>query len=165
MIKLIVAIGKNNELGKNGGLIWHLPNDLKFFKETTMGCPVAMGSVTFNSLPKCLPGRKHIVLSYPDEMFNKPLYEIETINDKEQFILKCKGIAKNQDIFIIGGASIYSMFIDIVDEMYITEIDAEDPEADVYFPKFFKDDWIRERIAKNSDGDIHYEHVKYIRKK
>lgn len=158
-LSLIAAIGKNNELGKNNDLIWHLPNDLKFFKETTTGKTVVMGENTFKSLPKMLPNRKHIVLSI-DENFNHENVEIfRSIND---FLKKYKDCT--DEIFIIGGASIYKQFIDLVDTMYLTEIDAECNDASVYFPKFDKLMWNREELLKNSDNGINYVHVKYTRK-
>ena len=71
---------------------------------------------------------------------------------------------QDKEIFIIGGASLYKIFIDKVDTMYLTEIDASDDKADVYFPKFNKDDWNREVLKENSDNDIKYKHVRYRRK-
>ncbi len=156
MIALIAAIGKNNELGKNNNLIWHLPNDLKFFKEVTMGKNVVMGFNTYNSLPRKLVGRTMIVLTS------------KNINDKEIIVYndlnKLLEDYENKEIFIIGGASLYKIFIDKVDTMYLTEIDASDDKADVYFPKFNKDDWNREVLKENSDNGINYKHILYRRK-
>ena len=156
MIALIAAIGKNNELGKNNNLIWHLPNDLKFFKEVTMGKNVVMGFNTYKSLPRKLVGRTMIVLTS------------KNINDKEIIVYndlnKLLENYKNKEIFIIGGASLYKIFIDKVDTMYLTEIDASDDKADVYFPKFNKDDWNREVLKENSDNGINYKHILYRRK-
>lgn len=156
MIALIAAIGKNNELGKNNDLIWHLPNDLKFFKEVTMGKNVVMGLNTYKSLPRKLNGRNMIVLS--DVEFKEE--GIIVYNDLKKLLEDYK----NEDIYIIGGASLYKLFIDKVDTMYLTEIDASDDKADVYFPKFNKDDWNREVLKENSDNDIKYKHVRYRRK-
>ena len=156
MIALIAAIGKNNELGKNNNLIWHLPNDLKFFKEVTMGKNVVMGFNTYNSLPRKLVGRTMIVLTS------------KNINDKEIIVYndlnKLLEDYKNKEIFIIGGASIYKAFIDKVDTMYLTEIDASDDKADVYFPRFNKSEWNYELLNENSDNNIKYRHVRYRRK-
>lgn len=156
MIALIAAIGKNNELGKNNDLIWHLPNDLKFFKEVTMGKNVVMGLNTYKSLPRKLNGRNMIVLS--DVEFKEE--GIIVYNDLKKLLEDYK----NEDIYIIGGASLYKIFIDKVDTMYLTEINASDDKADVYFPKFNKDDWNREVLKENSDNDIKYKHVRYRRK-
>lgn len=156
MIVLIAAIGKNNELGKNNDLIWRLPNDLKFFKEITMGKTVVMGFNTYKSLPKKLVGRTMIVLT------SKNINEEDIIIYHD--INKLLSDYKNKEIFIIGGASIYKAFIDKVDTMYLTEIDASDDKADVYFPSFNKSEWNYELLNKNSDNNIKYRHVRYRRK-
>ncbi|MBR5227609.1 MAG: dihydrofolate reductase [Clostridia bacterium] len=159
MIKIIAAIGKNRELGKNNDLIWHLPGDLKFFKEQTLGSVVAMGKNTFNSLPKKLPDRKHIVLA-DDDIFNKDVEDVIVMHDKLEFIKLCNLEAEKADIFIIGGASIYNMFIGLADELYLTEIEAEAP-ADVYFPEFDKNNWKKEVLSSHEYDGIKYSHVKY----
>lgn len=158
-INIIAAIGKNNELGKNNDLIWKFKGDMKFFRETTMGHPVVMGKNTFDSLPKVLPGRKNIVLC-PDEMENN---EIEIYKSIRDFLIKYKEY--DGDVFIIGGASIYRQFIDLAVKMYLTEIDASDKDADVYFPKFNKEDWDREELLEREENSLNYKHVLYKRKK
>ncbi|MEG1989902.1 MAG: dihydrofolate reductase [Clostridia bacterium] len=163
MITIIAAIGRNNELGKNNDLIWNLPNDLKFFKQQTLNSIVAMGKNTLESLPKLLPNRKHIILSL-DNNFNKDILNSEVYQDKDQFINRCKKLSNDNNLYIIGGASIYSMFINIADCLVLTEIDAEDKEATVYFPQFNKNDYNMEYLSENSDGDIKYKHIKYIKK-
>ena len=157
MISIIAAIGKNNELGKNNNLIWHLPNDLKFFKETTMGKPILMGRKTLNSLPKLLPGRTHLVLSTSNLNIDGVI-QFTNIEDALDYI-------KNIDeVFIIGGASIYKEFLSYADKLYLTEIDAVS-EADVYFPTFDKTKYKRSVIKTNEDNGIKYEHVLYERLK
>lgn len=156
MIELIAAIGKNNELGKNNDLIWRLLNDLKFFKEITMGKTVVMGFNTYKSLPKKLVGRTMIVLT------SKNINEEDIIIYHD--INKLLSDYKDKEIFIIGGASIYKAFIDKVDTMYLTEIDASDDKADVYFPSFNKSEWNYELLNENSDNNIKYRHVRYKRK-
>lgn len=163
MIGMIAAIGKNRELGKNGDLIWNLPNDLKFFKEVTTGKTVIMGKNTFNSLPKLLPKRKHIILS-DDNDFNKDVTECKVFYNKDEIISYAKELSKAEDVYIIGGASMYAMFVGICDHMYLTEIAAEDKNADVYFPNFDKTKWEKEIVGKNSDNNICYNHVKYTRR-
>lgn len=159
MFSIIAAIGKNNELGYKGDLIWHLPNDLKFFKKTTTGKTIVMGENTFKSLGRILPNRHHIVLS---ENNNFP-EEVEVFANLDDFLNKYKSI--DDEIFIIGGAMVYGEFIDICDKMYLTEIDDEFKEATVYFPKFNKKNWTKEILYKNSDDGIKYKHVLYKRKK
>lgn len=162
MITIIAAIGRNNELGKNNDLIWKLPSDLKFFKNETLGCTVAMGKNTFESLPKLLPNRKHIILSL-DNKFNKAIDDSEVYHDKDSFINYCSKLSKNENIYIIGGASVYNMFINIADILVLTEIDAEDDKADTYFPEFDKSNYKCEYLGKNCDEGISFKHMKYIK--
>jgi len=163
MIKIIAAVGKNLELGKDGDLIWRLPNDLKFFKEQTTGCPVVMGRNTFNSLPKQLPNREHHVLTDCIK-FNKALENGWVYFDFSELLKAVKKIAQEKDVYIIGGASVYSQFLKYADELILTEIDAEDVTADVYFPAFNRKLYTRTIIGENTDGGIKYKHVKYTKK-
>lgn len=158
-LSLIVAIGKNNEIGKDNKLLWHIPNDLKFFKEVTNGKTIVMGGNTFYSLPKVLPNRHHIVLTQDDYNFPD---EVETFYDFDDMMNSLK--ERNEEMFIIGGAMLYNSCINYVDKMYITELDKEYPEADRYFPKFNKNDWNSEVIKEDSYEDINYKHVLYKRK-
>ena len=158
-INIIAAIGKNNELGKNNDLVWRLKGDMKFFRDTTIGHSIVMGRKTFESLPKILPGRKHIVIS-TSEIKND---EIELYKRIRDFLIKYQNV--DEDVFIIGGASIYQQFVDLATKMYLTEIDASDEYADVYFPEFNKEDWDREELASNQENSINYKHVLYKKKK
>ena len=155
---IIAAIGKNNELGKDNDLIWHLKEDMKFFKETTMGHPVVMGRKTFESLPKVLPGRTNIVLSrsnnFPEEVL--VFKNIDELNDYYK--------NNNEEIFIIGGASIYNKFINLSDKLYLTLIDDECKDADTYFPSFDENDYYKEILSEVHEEDICYKHVLYKRK-
>ena len=157
-INLIAAIGKNYELGMNNDLIWRIKEDLQFFKQTTVGHPVVMGRKTFESLPKILPGRKNIVISTRDIKNN----EIEVYKSIRDFLIKYQN--SNEDIFIIGGASIYNSFVELASNMYLTEIEAEEKNADVYFPKFNINEWNKEIISKHEENNIKYNHVLYKRK-
>lgn len=157
-ISLIAAIGKNNELGKNGDLVWKLHEDMNFFKNTTMGHPIVMGRKTFESLPKVLPGRKNIVIS-TSEIENN---EIEIYKSIKDFLINYKNY--NNDIFIIGGSSMYNQFISFATKMYLTEIDEMDDKADVYFPKFDLNEWNREILSEKEEDLIKYKHVLYKRK-
>lgn len=160
MITIIATIGKNRELGKNNNLLWNLPLDLKFFKDQTLGSKIAMGKNTFNSLPKLLPGRKHIVLSQ-NIGFNKDVSDVIIYNNKDKFIDYFK--SQDENIFIIGGASIYTIFLDLADTLILTEVDAYYKEADVYFPEFNKEKYTRKVIGTNSENGVSYEHVKYFK--
>ena len=162
---IIAAIGKNPELGKKGGLVFNIPGDLKFFKQTTIGYPVVMGRTTFLSLPRLLPGRKHYVLS-PDEEPTFP-EEVTVLHDLNQFIKDHQN--DSQEFFIIGGGSIYQQFLPHCDKIYLTEVDGEDAEADVYFPDFDKSKYTVTKLDQNSDiiedkegiHDLNYIHNLY----
>jgi dihydrofolate reductase len=156
-ITIIAAIGKNRELGKDNDLIWHLPNDLKFSKEVTTDHTIIMGRNTFDSLPKMLLNRKHIVLTSREGLPK----EVEVYKELKQILDKYKDI--KEEIFIIGGASIYEQFLDYSDKLYLTEIDAEE-EASVYFPNFKRENYERQILKENQDNGISYKHVLYIKK-
>lgn len=156
---LIGAIGKNNELGKNNKLIWYIPDDLKFFKDTTINHTIVMGYNTFMSLPKLLVKRRHIVLTHRDIDFPEGVIKF---NNKESVLEYAK--STKDEIFIIGGASIYKEFINDSDKMILTEIDASDKYADVYFPKFNKEDWNSKIIKDGVYKTLKYKHVEYKRK-
>lgn len=158
MFSMIAAVGKNLELGKNGGLIWKLPNDLKFFKEHTSGKKVFMGKRTFESLPKKLPNREHFVLT--DE--NIDADGINLVWDLNKYVEE--NVDSEEEIFVIGGGMVYKEMLPFSKRLLLTEVDAEDDSADTYFPNFNKEEWIRNVLSENSDGDIKYSHVEYIRK-
>ncbi|WP_454970287.1 dihydrofolate reductase [Eubacterium sp.] len=155
-ISMIAAVGKNLELGKNNDLIWHFKEDMKFFKETTMGHPVIMGRKTFESLPKALPGRKNIVIS------TNPEYKAdgaEVVASVEEAIKLAE--AENTEAFVIGGGRIYTEFLPYADNLYLTEIDAECPDADTYFPEFNKSDYIKEIVNFYDVNGTEFYHVIY----
>lgn len=183
MFYLIAAAGKNRELGKKGGLVWHLPGDLKYFKEVTTGYPVFMGENTFRSLPKMLPGREHFVLSknQPDQMSTDTLKdahpilwsaengrvslspnEIFIVNDLDAFIAAHEN--SPEVVFVIGGASVYAQMLPHCKKLYLTEVNAESDEADVFFPEFDKNDYIKEVVGKGEDNGVKYTFVTYEKK-
>ncbi|MEE3342651.1 MAG: dihydrofolate reductase [Bacilli bacterium] len=159
MISIIAAIGKNNELGVNNNLIWHIPEDLKYFKETTMNKTIVMGYKTYNSLPGLLPGRKHVVLTH-HIIDNK---DVVVFDDLERLIKYLNNIS--EEVFIIGGASLYKEFIDEASRLYLTEIDEEYKDADVYFPIFNKDNYKRKVLRKSKYKDLNYNFVIYDKEK
>ena len=154
---IIAAVGKNNELGKDNELIWHLPGDLKFFREKTIGKNIVMGRKTFESLPKILPNRHHIVITRGN--IDNP--EVEVYHSIDDFL---KNYNFNEETYVIGGASIYSSLIDYADLMYLTEIDGVCPSADVYFPNFDRELWHSEVIGTNMENGVSYKHVLYRRR-
>ena len=154
MISMIASVGKNMELGKNNNLIWHFKEDMKFFKETTMGHKVIMGRKTYESLPGNLPGREMVVIS------TKTVDgDVTVLNDINSIVDKYKN--SQEEIFIIGGASIYKEFLPYASKIYLTEICAEDLAADTFFPSFKKDDWNKEIISENVENNIQFKMCLY----
>jgi dihydrofolate reductase len=143
---MIAAIGNNYELGKNNQLLCHLPADLKRFKEITSGYPVIMGDKTWESLPiKPLPKRRNIVITLNKNAIYTDCEIVHTIDDAIELV-------KNEEkAFIIGGATIYKLFINKIDTLYLTRIDA-DFEADVFFPTLDFTQWqMLEEVVHKKD--------------
>ena len=153
-VSMIAAVGKNHELGKNNNLIWHFKEDMKFFKDTTIGHTVVMGRKTFESLPKALPGRKNIVISSNAEYQAQGATVVTSVEEALQ-------IADNEEIFVIGGGKIYAEFLPYADKLYLTEIDAECEDADTYFPQFNKSEYIKEIINYYDIDGVEFYHVVY----
>ena len=147
MFSIIAAVGKNRELGKKGDLIFHLRDDMKFFRETTSGHKIVMGRKTWESLPGKLPNRTNIVISSRD--FDGP---DEIAHNLAEFIAKNKDT--DEEIFVIGGGKIYAEFLPYASKIYLTEVDSEDSEADTYFPEFDKTKFECKIIKKGSEDDL-----------
>lgn len=142
MFSIIVAIGNNNEIGKNNKLLWHIPEDLKKFKEITQGKTVVMGRNTFESIGKPLPNRHNIVLSKNSKLFSNNCNEkLEIYDDFSKIVKKYRN--SDEEVFIIGGVQIYKKALEsgIVEKLYISHIDFFDNEADIYFPKIDYNAW------------------------
>lgn len=156
-ISIIAAVGRNLELGRGNDLIWHFKEDMKFFKETTMGSSVIMGRKTFESLPKALPGRKNIVITNNNSYSAEGAVTVHSVDEA----LKS---ADSQEVFVIGGGKIYELLLPVADKLYLTEIEAECPDADTYFPSFNKEEYTREVIASYQADGISFSHICYTRK-
>ena len=158
MISIIAAVAKNRAIGYKNKLIYWLPNDLKRFKALTTGHTIIMGRNTFLSLPKgALPNRRNIVLSRSQKDFPG----CETFPSLEEALQHC---APDEDIYIIGGASVYRQALKIADRLGLTEIDDTPAEADTFFPPY--DDWKEESREDHPTDDRHdfpYSFVDYIR--
>ncbi|OGZ27764.1 MAG: dihydrofolate reductase [Candidatus Nealsonbacteria bacterium RIFOXYB1_FULL_40_15] len=153
-ISIIAAIGKNNVLGVKNSLPWHLPADFKHFKEITMRKPVIMGQRTFESIGKALPDRINIILTIDKNLKLEGCITAFSIDDALQKTENAK------EVMICGGASVYKQFLPMADKMYLTLVDAEIKEADVFFPKFNWDDWNEmERIENKSDEKNKYNYT------
>ncbi|MBR2803381.1 dihydrofolate reductase [Candidatus Saccharibacteria bacterium] len=153
MISLIAAIGKNNELGLNNQLIFHLKDDMKFFKETTTGHPIVMGRKTWESLPGKLPNRKNIVVSHHDI----PGAD-RSISDLSAFLQE---IADSpEEYFIIGGGTLYEASLPFAKHLYLTEI-AASSSADTFFPYFDKSKYTKTILKKGRENDLTYQIARY----
>lgn len=150
MITLIVAVGKNNELGKENDLVWHLPNDFKRFKKLTTGHHIIMGRKTFESFPKPLPNRVHVVITRNEKYKREGTIIVHSMKEALQ-------IAKNDtQPFIIGGGEIYSLGIPIADKIELTRVYGSF-DADTFFPEIQINEW---ELIKEEHHDID-EHHKY----
>lgn len=157
-ISIIAAIGKNLELGKGNDLIWHFKDDMKFFKDATTGHTVVMGRKTFESLPHALPNRRNIVITSNGDYVADGAEVVTSIDD-------AIALAGDSEIFVIGGGAIYTAMLPMADKLYLTEIDASDDEAEIYFPSFNKDDYTREKLTDFvTKSGIHFEHILYTKK-
>lgn len=130
MISIIVAVGKNNAIGKNNRLLWNLPEDMKHFVKITTGHTVIMGEKTFQSIGRPLPNRKNIVVSL-DKNFQALGCEIS--NDFFEVLNKYKNV--EEEVFVIGGGMIYKLSLPMADKLYLTLVD-DAPEADTFFPDY-----------------------------
>ena len=161
MIAIIAAIDKNNALGFQNRLLFYLPDDLKRFKALTTGHTVVMGRKTFDSLPKgALPNRRNIVLSRSTKL---ALPGAEVYTSLEEALKHC---ADDEQVFIMGGASVYKQAMPLADRLYMTEIDAEAAEADVYFPAIDHELWHETKRDVRRADDRHpcdYAFVDYER--
>ena len=136
MISLIVAASTNNAIGKNGQLLWHLPSDLQFFKNTTWGMPVIMGRKTFESVNKVLPGRINIVItSQPDWKVDAVI----AVQSLDQAIAKAQE-TNCKELFVIGGGEIYKQVMETADKIYMTRVH-EILDGDTFFPELDETKW------------------------
>jgi dihydrofolate reductase len=134
IVSIIVATSLNHAIGKNNQLLWHLPADLKFFKSTTMGCPVVMGRKTFQSIGRTLPGRKNIVITRDNNFNSDNQFDLTVVGSIDEALVK---LNNESEVFIIGGGEIYKQSIESVDTIYLTLVNTV-IDGDVYFPEIDK---------------------------
>ncbi|MCW0486110.1 dihydrofolate reductase [Riemerella anatipestifer] len=151
MTTIIVAMGKNNEIGFNNQLLWHLPKDLKHFKNLTSGHPIIMGRKTYESIGKPLPNRTNIVVSQKKDWFEEGILIVGTLKEAIKFAKKI-----DENIFIIGGGSIYEQTIDQADRLEVTLVDTT-LKADTFFPKINPKEWLKiDEICHEKDEQNPY---------
>lgn len=162
MISLLVAMDKNRVIGFKNDLPWHLPNDLKFFKQKTTGNTIIMGRKTYESIGKPLPNRKNVVLTgsggeYPPDVdVISDVQSIQTYHDNQP----------EEELFVIGGANVFRQVLSLADRMYITFVD-DIFEGDTFFPPFPETDWEltkKEKREKDKKNPYDYYFLQYDRK-
>ncbi len=148
-ISLISAIArKDRAIGKDNALLWHIPEDFKHFKELTSGHAIVMGENTYRSIGRPLPNRTNIVLSQTPDFAPEGIVVVRSI---EEALEKAKAM-EQEEIFIIGGASIYRQFIPLADRLYLTLVEGE-YEADTFFPEY--DEFVRVLSEEKMDNGAH----------
>lgn len=158
MISIIVAVSEDWGIGKNNELLWRISEDLKRFKRLTMGNTVIMGKRTWESLPnKPLPGRKNIVMT---DVRTEKIENAVTAYSLEDSLSKC---SKDEEVFIIGGGSIYHQFMPLADRLYITHVHLKAP-ADIFFPEIDLKLWKMVSKDEFKDNEIPYTYIIYERK-
>lgn len=161
MVSIIAAVARNMAIGYQNKLLYWLPNDLKRFKALTTGHTIIMGRRTFESLPKgALPNRRNVVLTHSQIIFPG----VETFPSLQKALASC---ASNEDIYIIGGASVYAEALPLADRLCLTEIDDTPAQADAFFPQFSQTEW---KVATCEEHDVDEKHqyqysfTDYVRK-
>lgn len=160
MIILIAAVAENNALGKDNQLVWHLPNDFKRFKTLTSGHHIIMGRKTFESFPKPLPNRTHIIIT------RQKNYNYEGCLIASSIEKAIEMAPKNEDVFVIGGGEIYKQSIEIADKIEITKVHATF-EADTYFPEIDLKKWnlvFEEHHKKDDKHNIDFTFQTYLKR-
>ncbi|MGL6039278.1 MAG: dihydrofolate reductase [Soonwooa sp.] len=161
MVSIVVAMGKNNAIGKDNQLLWHLPEDLKHFKNLTSGHPIIMGRKTYESIGRPLPNRTNIVVSRKENWFEEGILIVPSLKEALKHARKI-----DSEVFVIGGGNIYSQTIDLVDKLEVTIVDG-DMEADTFFPKIDSKIWAetkKECHSKDEKNVFDYCFVTYERK-
>lgn len=165
MLSIIIAFAQNRVMGKDNQMPWHLPNDLQYFKRTTMGKPMIMGRKTYESIGRPLPGRPHIIITRQAD------YQAPNANDSVQIVSSLAAAisaaraltaaSDEKEIMIIGGAEICQQALPQAERFYLTEVHAE-VAGDVYFPEFDRTQWqevSRESYPASADNPYAYSFV------
>lgn len=161
ILSAIVAIAENNVIGMDGGLPWYLPADLKYFKKKTLGNPVIMGRKSYESIGRPLPKRTNIVISRDPYYISSNVLVAHSIEEA----LDITKDLDSEEVFIIGGAQIYSASLALCDRLYITEVHAK-ISGDTFFPEWNKEEWhlvFCERHSKDEKNEFDYSFKIYER--
>lgn len=162
-LSMIVAVAENGVIGRNNALPWYLPNDLKYFKQTTMGKPVIMGRKTYESIGKPLPGRTNIVITRQADYQPEGVKVVNSVEAARELAESVCLIDGQDEAMIMGGAEIYALALPHTDRLYLTEVHA-DVEGDAFFPEYDKSLWqevAREDFAAEGPNPYNYSFVVY----
>ena len=163
MLSIIVAKANNNIIGGNNKLLWHLSKDLKRFKEITTGNTIVMGRKTFESLPKVLPNRHHVVIT-SNKNFKVDSESVTIVNNIEKIVDKYKDSV--EEAFIIGGGEIYNLLLPYTNKLYLTRV-LKDFQGDTYFPNIDLSNWevnYKSEVFSDEEEDLTYDFIDLIRK-
>lgn len=158
-VTLIAAMARNRAIGLDGEMPWHLPAELRHFKETTMGKPIVMGRKTWESIGRVLPGRQNIVVT-GNRSYQAPGCTLAGSLDEAM------DRAQGEEVMIIGGGQLYQQALEVADRMILTRVDCE-PEADTWFPEWDAQDWRQASVrneSANGTNPYAYEVIEWERK-
>ncbi|HBS42349.1 MAG TPA: type 3 dihydrofolate reductase [Oceanospirillales bacterium] len=164
-LALIVAVAQNRVIGRDNKLPWYLPNDLKYFKQTTLGKPVIMGRKTYESIGKPLPGRTNIVITRQAGYQPEGVKVVGTVEDAIKVAESVCLIDGQDEAMVMGGAEIYGLTLPHCERLYLTEVHA-DVEGDAWFPEYEKSEWkevTREDFKAEGPNPFDYSFVVYER--
>lgn len=159
-ISIIVAKGKNNEIGKDNQLLWKLSDDLKLFKKTTVNHSIIMGRKTFESIGRALPKRRNIIISRNTDL---TINGCEVVHSVEAALELCKD---EKEIFIIGGGNLYTQTLPLTNKLFLSEVDGNF-EAEVYFPEIKEEEWMlahSEQFPRNEKNEYSFTFRKLVRR-
>lgn len=163
MISIIAAVAKNNIIGGDNKLLWHIPEDLKHFKDITSNHTIIMGRKTFQSLPNVLPKRHHIVLT-KDKNYTIDSDSVTIVHNLKEIVDKYK--TSKEEVFVIGGGEIYSAFLPYCKNLYLTKIN-KNFEGDTYFPKIEPSQWkvtYSSEVNKTLKDNLEFKFINLTRK-
>jgi dihydrofolate reductase len=157
-VTIVAAVARNGVIGAGGGLPWHLPDDLRLFKETTLGHVLVMGRRTYESIGRPLPGRTTVVLTRQED-WSPGVDDIVVAHDVEEALERARSL--DDEVFVVGGGELYAAALPYADTLAITFVEQE-PEGDTTFPAVDWDDW-RETAREPGDGWVRVTYVRDVR--
>lgn len=169
MLSLIVAVSQDGAIGRNNELLWHISEDLKYFKSTTTGHPVIMGRNTYESIGRPLPGRRNIVLTTGElevpAIKNPQTTSLEVVRSLDQVLEMTRG---DEEFFVMGGGMLYNATFAQADYLYLTRIYAAAEDADTFFPDVKEEEWDMVRqgeMLHDEENNIEFQFIVYKRRK